>query len=318
MPEHETLVVEQALRLDQVLVQTWPDLGRAEVRRLIQAGGVLVNGQPARKPGQLLVPGDQVEFSLPVTPSVVPEEAPVTEAADFGWYTPEVLYEDEALVVVEKPAGMPVHTGRRPADVTLVQLLRESYPESAHVGGAEHGGAVVRLEPEISGPVLIARTEESYRLLQRTARHQRLELVYLALVEGDLSGSGTIEAPIGNVGRSRTQLAVTRQGRPAVTAYRGLRHYRLERQEYALVEVHPQSARMHQLRVHLAWHGYPIVGDRLYGSARQPLLADRLFLHLQTLAFPHPVTGEPVRIASPLPPELQDVLRFLTKPKRQA
>lgn len=320
MPERETLAVEQALRLDQMLVQAWPDLGRAEVRRMIQEGSVLVNGQPARKPGQRLVPGDRVESPLPVAApeglSAAPGEVPVAEAADFGWYIPEVLYEDEALVVVEKPAGMAVHAGRRPAAVTLVQLLRESYPESFHVGGAEHGGVVVRLEPEISGPVLIARTEGVYRLLQRAARHQRLELVYQALVEGDLGGSGTIEAPIGNVGRSRTQLAVTRQGRPAVTAYRALCHYRLERQEYALLEVRPQSARMHQLRVHLAWHGYPIVGDRLYGSARQPLLENRLFLHLQTLAFPHPVSGEPVRIASPLSPELQDVLRFLTKPKR--
>jgi 23S rRNA pseudouridine1911/1915/1917 synthase len=135
-------------------------------------------------------------------------------------------------------------------------------------------------------------------------------------VEGELTGQGVIEESIGNVGRSRLQLAVTRQGRPALTGYKVLRHYKEERREYTLVEVRPQSARMHQIRVHLSWWGYPLVGDRLYGSRIQSLVTDRIFLHLSILAFAHPVTGEAMRWESSLPPDLRTITHYLNRPKR--
>jgi 23S rRNA pseudouridine1911/1915/1917 synthase len=151
--------------------------------------------------------------------------------------------------------------------------------------------------------------------LQRYVKHDQVESVYSALVEGRLTGEDVIDQPIGNVKRARQRLAVAREGRPARTAYRGQRYYKDEKRDYSLLEVRPQTARLHQIRVHLSWYGYPLVGDRVYGSRQQPLLPDRIFLHLSVLAFPHPRTGDIVRVESPLAPELRSILRYLTRPK---
>ena len=115
--------------------------------------------------------------------------------------------------------------------------------------------------------------------------------------------------------RTRQRLAVAREGRPARTFYRGQRHYKDQERDYSLLEVQPQTSRLHQIRVHFSWYGFPLVGDQVYGSRFQPLLPDRLFLHLSVLTFMHPVTGAMVRVESPLPPELWSVLRYLTRPK---
>jgi len=232
-----------------------------------------------------------------------------------------VLYEDEAVLVVEKPAGVPMHPASHPARHTslhapsqnLAQQLIEHYPHVAHIGGAGRAGIVMRVEEEVSGAVLVAKDEEAYRLLQRHLKRDRVESLYTVLVEGRLTGQDVIDQPIGNVKRARRRLAVAREGRPAQTGYRAQRHYVDEKRDYSLLEVRPQTARLHQIRVHLSWYGFPLVGDRVYGSRQQPLLPDRIFLHLSVLAFPHPLTGDVVRVESPLAPELRSVLRYLTR-----
>lgn len=311
MSPRERLIVETAQRLDQCLAGRWPSLERVQIRALLRAGEVLVNGEPARKAGLYVQPGDQVEAAAPE----YAEEPCVVEPHPLLGVRPlDVLYADETVLVVEKPAGMPTHPQRRFVGETLAQRLIEQYPELRVVGGAGRAGIVQRVEPEMSGLVLVARTEEAYRALQRAVKRDRVTAVYSVLVEGDTEDAAVIETPLGSGARGLQ--AVVREGRPARTTYRRQRHYRDKFVHYTLLEVQTGSSRRHQIRVHLAWYGFPVVGDRQYGSRSQPLLEDRLFLHISALTFDHPVTGEPVRVESALPVELRGVLYYLAKPKR--
>ncbi len=303
--------LEDARRLDVFLAEMYPALDRAALANLLRSGAVLVNGTAALRPGVWLEAGDEVCVTadleagpLSPAPSIPLPQAPV-----------QVVYADEALCVVDKPAGMGLHPTPRDARPALSAALREVCPEAEHVGGVGHFGLVLRLEPEVSGLVLVARTEEVYRALQREARQGRVRRFYTALVEGELRGSGSIEAAIGHARHERQRMLVARPGREAVTLYRLQRHFKEGRAHYSLLEVQPIGSRQHQVRVHLAWYGFPIVGDRLYGR-RSSLLEQRLFLHLSALEFVHPLSGEKVRLESLLPPELYDVVRYLARPKR--
>jgi 23S rRNA pseudouridine1911/1915/1917 synthase len=329
----ERAAVGARMRLDQFLVQTWPGLNRQSVRERVRAGQVLINGQPASKAGQYVEVDDEVAVGgvavggVAVDANVVGGVGAVDDvearSSSLDVSVPmlplSVLYEDEAVLVVEKPAGVPAHPASRSvhqqSQQTLARQLATLYPSLAHIGGADRAGVVMRVEAEVSGAVLVAKDEASYHLLQRHVKHDQVERIYSALVEGRLTGQDVIDQPIGNVKRARQRLAVAREGRPARTAYRGQQHYKDEKRDYSLLEVRPQTARLHQIRVHLSWYGFPLVGDRVYGSRQQPLLPDRLFLHLSVVTFPHPITGDLVRVESPLAPELRSVLRYLTRPK---
>lgn len=321
MPEPERAVVETQMRLDQFLVQTWPGLNRYSVREKVRAGEVLINGQPASKAGQYVEVDDEVAVSGLVAIQADDDAAAGAFSLDMDLPTfpLAVLYEDEAVLVVEKLAGIPTHPASRSAhqqlQQTLARQLIASYPALAHIGGADRAGIVMRIEAEVSGAVLVAKDEDTYHTLQRCVKHDQVESVYSALVEGRLTGQDVIDQPIGNVKRTRQRLAVAREGRPARTAYRGQRHYKDEKRDYSLLEVQPQTSRLHQIRVHFSWYGFPLVGDYVYGSRQQPLLPERIFLHLSVLAFPHPRTGDIVRVESPLAPELRSILRYLTRPK---
>ena len=219
--------------------------------------------------------------------------------------------------------------GEVTADVTSAHALTGDQVVALHrqrgvvtplVGVADLGPELrqllQRLDAECSGLVVAARTEEAYRTLKREASRQRLVGSYMALVEGRLTETGEIEAPIGNLKHEREQASVMREGRAARTHYRAVHHYRDEGRYYTLLEVVPESARLHQVRVHLAWYGYPVVGDRLYGSQRQPDWVTRLYLHLSELTFQHPLTGAMMALDSPLPAEIYGVLHFMARRKR--
>lgn len=305
----KTWKLERAQRLDVALAEVFPELDRATVAALVREQAVLVNGAPALRPGQWLGEGDElsVTVELEARPASTPDYA--VPAAPV-----RVVYMDDALCVVDKPAGMALEPSPRQASSALAEALRGWCPDAEHVGGVGRFGLVLRLEPEVSGLVLVARTEEVYRVLQREMRQGRVRRFYTALVEGELRGSGTIEAAIGHARHERQRMLVSRPGREAATLYRMQRHFKEGRMHYSLLELQPIGSRQHQVRVHLAWYGFPIVGDRLYGR-RSSLLEQRLFLHLSALEFVHPLSGEKLRFESPLPPELYDVVRYLARPK---
>jgi len=214
--------------------------------------------------------------------------------------------------VVNKPAGMVVHPAARIVSGTLVNALLAHCPQVADVGGPDRAGIVHRLDRETSGLIVVAKNPEAHAALQRQFKRRLVRKTYVALVEGQVHPrEGIIEVPIGRDPKDRTRMAVSRTGRPAVTQYRVVEVF----PQYTLLEVRPHTGRTHQIRVHLAWLGYPVVGDRVYGRRRQTLLPDRHFLHARELAFTHPVTGEKLVLSAPLPPELTALLNQLRQEK---
>ncbi|HEY5286890.1 MAG TPA: RluA family pseudouridine synthase [Solirubrobacteraceae bacterium] len=219
----------------------------------------------------------------------------------------EIAWEDEHLLVVDKPAGLVVHPARGHREGTLSQLLTETVGGLAG-GDPDRPGIVHRLDRDTSGLLVVARSDEAHRLLQEALRKRLIEREYLALVEGlPPARSGTIEAPIGRHPRIRTRMAV------GGTASREARtHFTLERSlpDVSLLRLRLDTGRTHQIRVHLQAIGHPVCGDPEYGTGgRDPSLGlTRQFLHATRLAFPHPITGEQVEVDSPLPEDLREAL----------
>ena len=287
-------------RLDKITPAHVPDLSRATAQRLIKAGEVTVNGRPS-KPSYRVQVGDEVVVRVPIEmpAPVVAENIPL-----------DVIYEDDALLVVNKPAGMVVHPAYGHASGTLVNAVLAHCPQIADVGGPDRAGVVHRLDKDTSGLILIAKDGVTRAALQRQFKRRQVAKTYLALVEGQVQPrEGVVEAPVGRDKRQRKKMAVVRSGREARTMYRAIEYFA----NYTLLEVRPHTGRTHQVRVHLSWLGYPIVGDAVYGRHRQRLLRGRHFLHAARIRFSHPATSEEVEFEAPLPPELADVLKQLRR-----
>ena len=283
-------------RLDRFLASL-PEIGsRAAAERLLEHGGALVEGGQAAK-SHRLTGGERIELELPeeTAGELVPEDVPL-----------RIAYDDEHLLVVDKPAGVVVHPAPGHASGTLVHGL------AGLLGGGDapdRPGIVHRLDRDTSGLMVVARTEDSYRGLRNLVRRRALERRYKALVRGrPRSWSGRIEAPLGRDRRDPTRMSLdTDTPRDAVT------HFEVERlvDGHALLDVRLETGRTHQIRIHLAAIGLPVIGDPVYGVPDPGLR--RQFLHAWRLAFPHPLTGEPVEVESPLPPELQVALARLAE-----
>jgi 23S rRNA pseudouridine1911/1915/1917 synthase len=238
-------------------------------------------------------PGEEVAFELPERPEPPTEPAP----ADL-----HIAYEDEHLLVVDKPAGVVVHPGAGHAGGTLAQALVE---HGAAGGEADRPGIVHRLDRDTSGLLVVARSEEAHERLQDLVRNRALEREYLALVRGKpRSRAGRIEAPIG-----RDRRDPTRQSLDSDTPRDAVTHFELEQllPRHAFLRVRLETGRMHQIRVHLAAIGLPVAGDPTYGVGGD-LGLERQFLHAARLAFDHPITGERIDVESPLPSDLADAL----------
>jgi 23S rRNA pseudouridine1911/1915/1917 synthase len=289
------LVPDEAagFRLDRFLAGL-PEVGsRSFAERLLSAGSVHVDGSPTAK-SRRLAGGEEIELQLPDAP-------PELEPQDVGL---RVAYEDEHLLVVDKPAGVVVHPAAGHETGTLVHGV---LARGAAGGDEGRPGIVHRLDRDTSGLLVVARSEEAHRRLKRLVQRRELERTYTALVRGrPRSRAGRIEAPIGRDRRDPTRQSLdSDRPRDAVT------HFELVEQlgEYALLRVRLETGRTHQIRVHLAAIGLPVVGDAVYG-APDPILG-RQFLHASRLAFTHPFTGAPVDVESPLPGDLEGYLAGL-------
>jgi 23S rRNA pseudouridine1911/1915/1917 synthase len=278
------------VRLDAFLAG--PLGSRSRAQRLIEAGAVRVDGAPA--PKRLRLQGGEAIAVDPEAGRAAPPPAAVS--APFA-----VAYEDEHLLVVDKPAGVVVHPARGHAEGTLSQALAGR----AGGGAPERPGIVHRLDRDTSGLLVVARSEPVHRALRAQLAERSMTREYLALVEGrPPARSGTIDAPLGRDRRRRTRHSTeTDEPREAVT------HFTLERAlpGTSLLRVRLETGRTHQIRAHLQAIGHPVCGDPEYGSAGR-LGLRRQFLHAARLAFAHPVTGGAVEIASPLPPDLREAL----------
>jgi len=289
-------------RVDRVVAMEtgW---SRAEVQAVAAEGGILVDGHPVAKSVRLTA-GQHV--------SVVrrPEASAPLEAEDV----PVALrYADDALFVVSKPAGLVVHPGAGHAHGTLVHGLLAIDPAIATVGDPDRPGIVHRLDRDTSGLMVVARTPEAYDALVGALARRDVVREYVALVWGHPENArGVIDAPIGRSTSRRTRMAVRREGKDARTAYE-VREW-FVRPDVARLDCRLETGRTHQIRIHLAAIGHPVVGDGTYGGNRPGIVLDRPFLHAAGLELDHPVTGEHLRFEEPLPPELESVLEGLRHP----
>ena len=221
-----------------------------------------------------------------------------------------IRHVDDDVIVVAKPAGLVVHPGAGHPDGTLVNGLLARFPELAHAGDPARPGIVHRLDRDTSGLMVVARTARAYDALVDALGRREVERQYQALVWGRLDAPrGVIDAPIGRSAARRTRMAVREGGREARTSYSVLDEF--DDPAVSLLECRLETGRTHQIRVHLAAIGHPVVGDAPYQGARASLPLDRPFLHATALSFPHPVSGDPLHFEEPLPPELAAVLERL-------
>lgn len=295
-----TVAADNSPRLDRFLAQALPQHSRAEIQRWINNGDVLLNGRPA-KPAQRLSDGDRISIDIPAPqPSPLePEPIPI-----------DILYEDADLLAVDKPAGLVVHPSPGHESGTLVNAVLHHCPDLEGVGGIRRPGIVHRLDKDTSGIILIAKNDRAHRYLQAQFKDRTVEKTYLALLIGQLQpAQGSIDAAIGRHPRHRKRMAVVpaAQGRDAITEYTVEAYYGTT----TLVSVRPRTGRTHQIRVHFASIGHPVVGDTVYGPRRDLYKLGRQFLHAHRLRFQRPADERWLDLSSPLPPDLEALLARL-------
>ncbi|MDR7415357.1 MAG: RluA family pseudouridine synthase [Armatimonadota bacterium] len=295
---HRIIVEPEAegTRLDVYLARRL-SLSRSRIQQLIEAGEVRIHGRTVR-PSYRVRAGDGVEVRIPSPqpPALVPEELPV-----------RILYEDEDLAVVDKPAGIPVHPGAGRPRGTLVNALLARLDRLSGIGGELRPGIVHRLDKDTSGLVVVAKHDAAHVALAAQFARRAVRRTYLALLRGEVPWEEkTVSAPIGRHPVRRKEMAVVPTGRPATTSFWVLERFR----GYTLVACRLQTGRTHQVRVHAKHMGYPVAGDPVYGS-RGELGLRRQFLHACELVLTHPRTGERLVFTSELPEDLQEVLRAL-------
>jgi 23S rRNA pseudouridine1911/1915/1917 synthase len=298
---HVTLILDRpGERLDRVLADELPELSRAQCQRLIKDGQVTMGGKRV-KASQVLRGGETV--------NVVIADPQVTELAADP-IPLDIRYEDDDLILVNKPAGMVVHPSTGHERATLVNAILAYCPDVISVGGEVRPGIVHRLDKDTSGLVLVAKHDHSLRYMQEQFKERSVRKIYLALTEGQFREENVlIDAPIGRDPRDRKRMAVivpesTGSSRPAQTIVDLLRYVGA----YSLLECRPVTGRTHQIRIHLAYCGHPVVGDVVYGRRKQTLLQGRHFLHASELTFRRPSDGLELTVGAALPPRLQQIL----------
>jgi 23S rRNA pseudouridine1911/1915/1917 synthase len=297
-------------RLDAFLAARVAGASRSRLKQSIDDGEVTVSGRAA-KPSHRLRAGDRVELEAPaplVSSDFAPEDIPL-----------DILYEDDWVVVVNKPAGLVVHPAAGIRAGTLANALAFHFRRLTTRGGQVRPGIVHRLDRDTSGLLVVAKTDEAHESLSNQFRAREVVKYYVALVHGATKEErGRVEEPIGRDPRNRTRMGVVRGGRSALTLWRVRQRFT----RFTLLDVEIKTGRTHQIRVHLAWLKHPVVGDDVYGGGRDNTIQDartrasvqslgRQFLHAERLGFRHPRTGEFLKFRAPLPPELSALLELL-------
>lgn len=297
-------------RLDAFLAARVEGWSRARLQRLIEDGDVLVNGRAA-KPSYKLHEQDELEVELvsPTSALFAPQDISIA-----------VVYEDDDLIVVNKPAGMVVHPAAGVDSGTLANALSFHFQQLSTAAGPARPGIVHRLDRGTSGLLVVAKTEPAHEHLANQFRAREVFKSYMALVHGQVKDqTGQIDQPIARDPRNRTRMAVVRGGRPALSVFSVRKRF----ERFTLLDVELKTGRTHQIRVHLAWLGHPVVHDEIYGGGRDNTVRDpqvraqiarlnRQFLHSEQLGFAHPRTGERLRFCAPLPTELVHLIEALT------
>ena len=297
----ETVVEMQNGRLDKVCSEIFSDYSRSQIKQLLDGGNITVNGK-TEKAKYKVKSGDLIRLEEPETKTLElrPENIPL-----------DIVYEDDDVIVINKPHGMVVHPAPGHDEHTLVNALLYHCPLST-INGTFRPGIVHRIDKDTSGLLMVAKNDKAHRSLAKQLKDKTNIREYVALVHGRIAeDEGTINAPIGRSLKDRKKQAVVKDGRNAVTHFEVLKRYR----DYTLVKCILETGRTHQIRVHMKYLGHPLVGDPLYGP-KKTIKGNGQFLHAGKLGFVHPTTGKLLIFEAPLPKIFQECLEKLDKTNR--
>ena len=288
------------VRLDAYIASKQSDLSRSNIQKLIDSGDILVNNS-IKKMSYKVQEGDVIHINVPEAreANIKPENIPI-----------DIIYQDNDIIVVNKPKGLVVHPADGNPDGTLVNAIMAICKDGlSGIGGELRPGIVHRLDKDTSGLLIVAKNDKAHRLMSEQIKNREVRKIYIALVKGVVAeNEATIDMPIGRSTKDRKKMAVRKDGKEAVTHFRVLKRY----PSYTLLEVKIDTGRTHQIRVHMAEIGHPVVGDMVYSSGKNEFGVEGQMLHAKSLDFKHPITGEQMHLEAPLPKYFEDVLDKLS------
>lgn len=298
----EKIIAEmENVRLDAYIAQKCENLSRTMIQKLIEDGDILVNGQE-KKISYKTKQGDVIEIHIPEAKEIN------LKAQDIPL---DVVYEDDDIIVVNKPKGMVVHPANGNPDGTLVNAVMSLCKGSlSGIGGEIRPGIVHRLDKDTSGLIIIAKNDVAHINLSKQIKDRRVKKIYIALVKGNVSeNEATVNMPIGRSTKDRKKMAVRKDGKEAITHFKVLKRYG----KYTLLELKIDTGRTHQIRVHMAEIGHPVVGDMIYSNGKNEFGIEGQMLHAKSLDFQHPVTGKQIHLEAELPKYFEEILSKLDK-----
>lgn len=297
----KTYKVEEIGRLDKVVSNLEQNISREAIQRMVKTGKILVNGKQEKASYKTTV-GDVItlEEEIPEEIELKPQEMPL-----------DIIYEDEDMLVINKEKGIVVHPGNGNPDGTLANAVMAKCKDSlSGIGGKIRPGIVHRIDKDTSGLIIVAKNDTAHLNLSKQIQDRKVKKTYIALVRGVIKeNEATINMPIGRSSKDRKKMAVTKDGKEAITHFKVLKRYN----GFTLLEVKIETGRTHQIRVHLSEIGYPIVGDEVYSNGKNPFGVKGQMLHAEKLELKHPRTGKDLTFEAPVPKYFEDIINQLEK-----
>ena len=295
----DTYIVDEEktnIRIDKAIGLIEDTLSRVAIQRLLDEGNILVNGKTTKASYKTKI-GDEITIQkeTPKKVDIIAQDIPI-----------EILYEDEDIIVVNKPKGIVVHPANGNPDGTLVNAIMNLCGNSlSGIGGEIRPGIIHRLDKDTSGVLIVAKNDIAHINISNQIKNRQTKKIYIALVRGVIKeNEATIDMPIGRSKKDRKKMAVTKDGKEAITHFKVLKRY----ENFTLLEIKIDTGRTHQIRVHLAEIGYPIVGDYIYSNRKNPFNVEGQMLHARQIEFVHPTTGKEMKIEAPIPEYFQRIL----------
>ena len=295
--------VQERIRLDSYIAKKDKTLSRSMIQKLLEENKITVNGNLQKASYKVQV-GDniQIEIEPPKQVKLKAEEIPI-----------EVIYEDKDIIVVNKPKGLVVHPANGNPDGTLVNAIMAICKDSlSGIGGELRPGIVHRLDKDTSGLLIVAKNDKAHIAMSDKIKDRKVNKTYIALVRGTISeNKATINMPIGRSMKDRKKMAVTKNGKEAITHFKVLNRYTTSKASYTLLEIKIDTGRTHQIRVHMAEIGHPVIGDMVYSNGKNEFGIEGQCLHAKRLEFNHPVTEKEMNVEAPLPEYFENIIKEL-------
>lgn len=297
--------VNEKIRLDAYISKQMQDLSRSMIQKLLEGNKINVNGR-SEKPAYKVQNGDIIEINIEE-----PKEVKI-EAQDIPL---DIIYEDEDILVVNKQKGLVVHPANGNPDGTLVNAVMAHCKDSlSGIGGELRPGIVHRLDKDTSGLLIIAKNDKAHIQMSNQIKNREVKKTYIALVRGTIAeNEATINMPIGRSTKDRKKMAVKKSGKEAVTHFKVLNRYTTDKGSYTLLEIKIDTGRTHQIRVHMAEIGHPVIGDVVYSNGKNEFGVEGQCLHAKRLEFTHPITGKEMKLEAPLPEYFKNIIEHLEK-----